>query len=83
MAKQEEDISIAISPSGSHLNNHQTDGNDGNDDNLEKQSTVSSIQAGVQRADLLRKSWTKQGLVVVFTGYDAWADACFSTNLHL
>ncbi|KAJ5342138.1 hypothetical protein N7541_011262 [Penicillium brevicompactum] len=68
MAKQEEDISIAISPSGSHINNHQTDGNDGNDDNLEKQSTVSSIQAGVQRADLLRKSWTKQGLVVVFTG---------------
>lgn len=71
MAKQEESISIAISPSGSHIGKHQADGND---DNLEKQSTVSSIQAGVQRADLLRKSWTKQGLVIVFTGYTFRAD---------
>ncbi|CAG8085779.1 unnamed protein product [Penicillium olsonii] len=64
MAKQSEDISVALSPADSHAN-IEAGGNDGS---LEKQPSMSSIQAGVQRAEMLRRSWTKQGLIVVFAG---------------
>ena len=64
MAKQSEDISVALSPADSHAN-IEAGGNDGS---LEKQPSMSSIQAGVQRAEMLRRSWTKQGLFVVFAG---------------
>lgn len=60
MAKQEGDISIAMEPSNNE-NVHQ-------EENLEKQPSLSSLQPGVYRADVLRKAWTKQGLIIVFAG---------------
>ncbi|CAG8890439.1 unnamed protein product [Penicillium egyptiacum] len=38
------------------------------EENLEKQPNLSSLQPGVHRADVLRKAWTKKGLIIVFTG---------------
>ncbi|KAF1815343.1 siderophore iron transporter mirA [Eremomyces bilateralis CBS 781.70] len=34
----------------------------------EELSDLESLQAGVQRAEILRKGWTKQGLIVTFIG---------------
>ncbi|CEN60710.1 Putative Siderophore iron transporter mirA [Aspergillus calidoustus] len=34
----------------------------------EEHSDSESLQAGVRRAEMLRKGWTKQGLIVTFTG---------------
>jgi hypothetical protein len=80
MDKQEVDVAIHINPSVNHGRHAEADCND---DNLEKQSTLSSVQAGVQRADVLRKSWTKQGLIVVFTGCVTVADYMdFRLTLH-
>lgn len=38
-------------------------------DDVEKQSDTQSLQAGVQRAEILRKGWTKKGLYTAFVGY--------------
>ena len=38
-------------------------------DDVEKQSDTESLQAGVQRAEILRKGWTKKGLYTAFVGY--------------
>lgn len=38
-------------------------------DDVEKQSDTQSLQAGVQRAEILRKGWTKKGLYMAFVGY--------------
>ncbi|KAJ6087942.1 Major facilitator superfamily domain general substrate transporter [Penicillium canescens] len=65
MAKQEEDIAVEISP-WNNQNSHVA--NRDKDDNLKNQSSASGFQARVYRADVLRKSWIKQGLIVVFTG---------------
>ncbi|OQD79987.1 hypothetical protein PENANT_c041G02021 [Penicillium antarcticum] len=65
MAKQEEDISIEITPSNNQ-NIYVSNGD--SDDNLENQPSASSFQAGVHPADILRKSRTKQGLILFFTG---------------
>ncbi|KAB8262943.1 major facilitator superfamily domain-containing protein [Aspergillus pseudonomiae] len=37
-------------------------------DDVEKQSDTQSLQAGVQRAEILRKGWTKKGLYMAFVG---------------
>ncbi|GAB1196234.1 hypothetical protein APSETT444_005502 [Aspergillus pseudonomiae] len=37
-------------------------------DDVEKQSDTQSLQAGVQRAEILRKGWTKKGLYLAFVG---------------
>ncbi|KAJ5952920.1 uncharacterized protein N7479_011333 [Penicillium vulpinum] len=66
MAKQEGDIAIAMAPSNDQSS--QAGHNVYQEENLEKQSSIPSIQPGVYRADALRKSWTKQGLIIVFTG---------------
>ncbi|KKK25630.1 siderophore iron transporter mirA [Aspergillus rambellii] len=34
----------------------------------DERSNSESLQAGVQRAEMLRKGWTKQGLILAFTG---------------
>ena len=31
-------------------------------------SDSESLQAGVRRAEMLRKGWTRQGLIITFTG---------------
>lgn len=67
MAKQDGDISIVIAPSNDH--GSQATDNVHPEENLEKQWSIPSVQPGVYRADALRKSWTKQGLIIVFTGY--------------
>jgi hypothetical protein len=59
------DIAIEISPSNNQ-NSHVAYRD--KDVNLENKSSASSFQVRVYRADVLRKSWTKQGLIVVFTG---------------
>lgn len=33
-----------------------------------------SLQAGVRRAEMLRKGWTRQGLIITFTGYLSRSD---------
>ncbi|OQE42036.1 hypothetical protein PENCOP_c004G07848 [Penicillium coprophilum] len=66
MAKQEGDISISMVPSNNQSS--QAAENAHQEENLEKQSSIPSLQPGVYRADVLRKSWTKQGLIIVFTG---------------
>ncbi|KAF7518761.1 hypothetical protein PCG10_010538 [Penicillium crustosum] len=66
MAKQEGDMSIAVAPSNN--DSIQADENVHQEGNLEKQPSLSSLQPGVYRADVLRKAWTKQGLIIVFTG---------------
>lgn len=66
MAKQEGDMSIAITPSNNESS--QAAENVNQEGNLEKQPSLSSLQPGVYRADVLRKGWTKQGLIIVFTG---------------
>ncbi len=35
----------------------------------DKTSDSESLQAGVHRAEMLRKGWTRQGLIITFTGY--------------
>lgn len=35
----------------------------------EEASDSESLQAGVRRAEMLRKGWTRQGLIITFTGY--------------
>ncbi|KAB8222326.1 major facilitator superfamily domain-containing protein [Aspergillus novoparasiticus] len=37
-------------------------------DDVEKQSDIQSLQAGVQRAEILRKGWTEKGLYTAFVG---------------
>ncbi|OQE25911.1 hypothetical protein PENFLA_c008G03910 [Penicillium flavigenum] len=66
MATQEGDISIVMAP----LKNQDTQAADNvhQEENLEKQPSLSSLQPGVHRADVLRKTWTKKGLIIVFTG---------------
>lgn len=66
MAKQEGEISIVMAPSNNQ-SSHAAE-NVHQEANLEKQPSLSSLQPGVYRADVLRKSWTKQGLIIVFTG---------------
>lgn len=66
MAKQEGDMSIAVAPSNNESS--QTDENVHQEEYLEKHPSLSSLQPGVYRADVLRKAWTKQGLIIVFTG---------------
>lgn len=66
MAKQEGDMSIAMAPSNNESS--QAAENVHQEENLEKQPSLASLQPGVYRADVLRKSWTKQGLIIVFTG---------------
>jgi hypothetical protein len=34
------------------------------------------LQAGVRRAEMLRKGWTRQGLIMAFTGYASSIPAC-------
>lgn len=66
MSKQRD---IDIAPVGNESSNTQDD--HGFSSDLEKESQPSSnMQAGVQKADLLREAWTKQGLVMVFSGLD-------------
>lgn len=36
---------------------------------VETGSTADSAQAGVQRAALLRKTWSKKGMIITFIGY--------------
>ena len=72
MAKQEGDMSIAVAPSNN--DSIQADENVHQEGNLEKQPSLSSLQPGVYRADVLRKAWTKQGLIIVFTGYAMQTD---------
>ncbi|KAF5855057.1 hypothetical protein ETB97_010140 [Aspergillus alliaceus] len=38
-------------------------------DDVEKQSVLQSVQAGVQSAEILRKGWTKKGLYMAFVGF--------------
>ncbi|CAG8017199.1 unnamed protein product [Penicillium salamii] len=78
MAKQHEDISVAINPADQHNANVEAGSND---DSLEKQPSMSSIQAGVQRAEILRRSWTKKGVIIVFTGYVTADDVCVGSQL--
>lgn len=66
MTKQEGDMSIAMAPSNNESS--QAAENVHREENLEKQPSLFSLQPGVYRADVLRKSWTKQGLIIVFTG---------------
>lgn len=35
----------------------------------EESSDSDSLQAGVRRAEMLRTGWTRQGLIITFTGY--------------
>ncbi|KAH8425115.1 uncharacterized protein LDX57_002864 [Aspergillus melleus] len=37
----------------------------------ERASDPGSLQAGVQRADILRNTWSKQGLITAFVGYES------------
>ncbi|KAL3459468.1 major facilitator superfamily domain-containing protein [Aspergillus heterothallicus] len=63
-----EEISVApkgassIEPSIEKPNHEITNAGDG------ELSDSESLQAGVRRAEMLRKGWTKQGLIVTFTG---------------
>ncbi|KAJ5787563.1 Major facilitator superfamily domain general substrate transporter [Penicillium paradoxum] len=66
MARQEGDIVIEMASPNKQISH--TAEKTITVDSLEKQSTTSSFQPGVHRADVLRKSWTKQGLIIVFTG---------------
>ena len=36
----------------------------------ERVPDAASLQAGVQRADILRNTWSKQGLIMAFVGYN-------------
>ncbi|KAJ5691990.1 hypothetical protein N7462_001413 [Penicillium macrosclerotiorum] len=65
MFKQQDIISVDIA-SQHEANNPEID--HGMEEDVEKLPSSEKVQAGVQRADLLRKAWTKQGLVIVFTG---------------
>ena len=67
MAKQEGDISIAVARS-SNQDSHNSEYVH-QEENLEKQPSLSNLQPGVHRADVLRKTWTKKGLIIVFTGF--------------
>lgn len=64
MSKQSD---IDIAPVGNEPSNAHDDHAFSSD--LEKRTEISSnMQAGVQKAGLLREAWTKQGLVMVFSG---------------
>lgn len=78
MSKQRE---VDIAPVGNEPSDAQNDHVFASD--LEKKlQHPSNMQAGVQKADLLREAWTKQGLIMVFSGWEqrhlilmwAWAD---------
>lgn len=67
MSKQLE-RDIAIVPVNTEPSDIQNDTVFASD--VEKKPPIASnMQAGVQKADLLRATWTKQGLIMVFAGY--------------
>ncbi|EKV09996.1 Siderophore iron transporter mirA [Penicillium digitatum PHI26] len=66
MAKQEGDMSIVMEPL--NIQSSHAAGNVHQEENLEKLPSLPSLQPGVHRADVLRKSWTKTGLIIVFIG---------------
>ncbi|KAJ5364887.1 uncharacterized protein N7496_010600 [Penicillium cataractarum] len=66
MARSDETISTEMAtPAGTQS---YADQKTKSDDGLEKQQSSASLQPGVKRAQLLRKGWTKTGLIIVFTG---------------
>lgn len=40
-------------------------------------SDSESLQAGVRRADMLQKGWTRQGLIITFAGHASLMNAFF------